>query len=56
MKIERFEDIHGWQEARILTKNIYQLTDSFPFKKDLALGSQIQRASVSIMANTWPVK
>jgi len=56
MKIDKFEDIHGWQEARILTKKIYDLTNSFPFKKDLALCSQIQKASVSIMANTRPVK
>ena len=51
MKIERFEDIQGWQEARKLTKKIYELTNSFPFKKDLGLCGQIQKASVSIMAN-----
>jgi four helix bundle protein len=51
MKIERFEDIQGWQEARKLTKEIYELTSRFPFRKDLGLCSQIQKASVSIMAN-----
>ena len=51
MKIERFEDIQGWQEARKLTKKIYELANRFPFKKDQGLCSQIQKASVSIMAN-----
>lgn len=51
MRIERFEDIQGWQEARKLAKRIYDLTNGYPFKKDLGLCSQIQRASVSIMAN-----
>jgi four helix bundle protein len=51
MKIERFEDIQGWQEARKLTKKVYELTNGFPFKKDQGLCSQIQEASVSIMAN-----
>jgi len=51
MKIERFEDIQGWQEARTLTKNTYQLTNRSPFKRDRGLCNQIQKASVSIMAN-----
>ena len=56
MKIERFEDIQAWQEARILTRKIYELTNRDHFKRDLGLSGQIQRASVSIMANAWPVK
>jgi four helix bundle protein len=51
MKIERFEDIQGWQEARLLTKKIYELANKLPFKRDRGLCSQIQQASVSIMAN-----
>jgi four helix bundle protein len=51
MKIERFEDIQGWQEARKLTKKIYELTNGTAFKKDMRLCGQIQEASVSIMAN-----
>jgi len=52
MKIERFEDIQGWQEARNLTKLVYELTKKPSFKRDRGLCSQIQGASVSIMANT----
>lgn len=51
MKIERFENIQGWQEARTLTKKIYELTSKSLFKRDRGLCNQIQGASVSIMAN-----
>ena len=51
MKIQRFEDIQSWQEARSLTKRVYGITKDLPFKRDQALCGQIQRASVSIMAN-----
>lgn len=51
MKIKRFEDIKAWQEARELTKLIYELTNSPAFSKDFGLKDQIRRASVSIMAN-----
>ncbi len=51
MAITRFEDIKGWQEARKLTHQIYQLTAQQPFRNDWGLKDQIQRASVSVMAN-----
>lgn len=51
MKIERFEDIKAWQEARDLTKQIYGVTKSYPFNKDYGLVDQIRRASISVMAN-----
>ena len=50
-KITRFEDIVAWQEARVLTKGIYQLTRHQPFAHDFGLRDQIQRASVSSMSN-----
>ena len=51
MKITRFEGIESWQEARELTKQIYLFTAAPGFSKDFGLRDQIQRASVSIMAN-----
>lgn len=51
MGIKRFEDIKAWQEARILTKEIYNKTRTEKFSRDFGLTSQIQRASVSIMNN-----
>jgi len=50
-KIERFEDIVAWQKARVLTREIYASTRAGPFTKDFGLSGQIQRASVSSMAN-----
>lgn len=48
MKIERFEDIESWKEARLLVKEVYQL---FTNVKDYGFRDQIQRASLSVMSN-----
>jgi four helix bundle protein len=50
-KIERFEDFVAWQKARVLTADIYKLTEHGRFAGDFGLKNQIQRASVSIMSN-----
>jgi four helix bundle protein len=50
-KIERFEDLIAWQKARILTRDIYQVTQQGKFARDFGLSGQIQRAAVSIMSN-----
>jgi hypothetical protein len=50
-KIEKFEDIIAWQKARVLTREIYACTKVGLFAKDYGLKDQIQRASVSSMAN-----
>ena len=47
----RLEDIQVWQKARQLTKKIYEITANGDFAKDYGLRNQIQRVSVSIMAN-----
>ena len=48
MKIENFEDIEAWKEARCLVKEVYRL---FSNNKDFAFRDQIQRASISVMTN-----
>lgn len=50
-KIERFEDLKCWQEARELVKKVYRATQEAPFAKDFDLKSQIRRASISVMNN-----
>jgi len=50
-KIERFEDIEAWKEARMLTKQIYAVTEQGRFAKDFALRDQMRRAAVSILSN-----
>lgn len=49
--IKSIEDLHVWQEARLLNKKIYQLTDNFPITEKTNLVSQLRRASLSICAN-----
>jgi len=51
MGLRRFEDIEAWKTARSLTHALYRLTSQAPFARDFGLNDQIQRASVSIMAN-----
>ena len=51
MKIEKFEDLESWKIARNLTNEIYEITGNEKFSKDYGLKEQIQRASVSVMAN-----
>ena len=51
MKIERFEDIEAWKEARALVGMVYESTNKVPFKNDWGLREQIQRAAISVMSN-----
>jgi four helix bundle protein len=48
---KRFEDIQAWQKARRVTRKIYLATARDRFARDFGLRDQIQRASISIMAN-----
>lgn len=52
MKIERFEDIKAWQEARTLAKMVYEAVKSTKgFGNDYKFREQSQSAAVSIMSN-----
>ncbi len=46
-----FERLEVWQQSMKLTKDIYQLTRTFPKEEQYGLISQLQRAAVSIPAN-----
>ena len=46
-----FEEITAWQNARILTKEIYLHSNVGKFEKDFSLKDQIRRSAVSVMAN-----
>jgi len=49
--IQRFEELVAWQKARELTREVYLVTSEGRLARDHGLAGQIQRASVSIMAN-----
>jgi four helix bundle protein len=50
-KLERFEDLKGWQKARQLANVIYDLTGDKAFARDFRLRDQIQGAAGSVMHN-----
>jgi len=51
MKIERFEDLEIWQEARELCKRIFEITSVNPFCSDFKFRDQIRSSSGSVMDN-----
>ena len=50
-KIERFEDLRCWQEARALTREVYRLAAKGTLSKDFRLRDQLTAAAVSVMTN-----
>jgi four helix bundle protein len=50
-QVKRFEDLHCWQEARCLVKEIYLIAEHGKLSKDFDTKSQIKRASLSAMNN-----
>ncbi len=51
MKIQRFEDIEAWQQARVLANLVYDATENSKFARDVGLREQIRRAAGSVMHN-----
>jgi four helix bundle protein len=47
----RFEDMEVWQKARLLTREIYAVSNMPPFNRDWRLRDQTRDASISIMSN-----
>ena len=51
MRVNNFEGLEIWQEARIISKVVFQLTNKKPFKNDFKLKNQIKGSSGSTMDN-----
>jgi four helix bundle protein len=49
--VTKIEDLLIWQEARILVKGIFVLTNQEKFSKEFALKDQIKRSAISVMSN-----
>ncbi len=49
--IKHFEDINAWQNGRLLSRQIYNLTQQKAFYKDYAIRDQIRRAAISVTSN-----
>ena len=50
-KIEKFEDMEVWKEARKVAKAVYACSRQGEFSRDFGLRDQLQRAAVSVMSN-----
>ncbi|TET31735.1 MAG: four helix bundle protein [Planctomycetota bacterium] len=50
-RIDRFEDIEAWQDARRLLRTVHDLIESTRLQKNYVLRDQITRSAVSVMAN-----
>lgn len=48
---QQFEDLHVWEDARALTREIYKVTRQRAFRQDFGLRDQITRATTSTMSN-----
>ena len=51
MDSKNFRDLRVWQLGMQLAEEVYRLSQQFPKHETYGLGSQIQRAAVSIPAN-----
>ena len=49
--VKDFEELRIWQDARVLSKEIYAITSNEAFSKDYRFCSQIRSAADSIMDN-----
>jgi four helix bundle protein len=50
-RIERFEEIQGWQKGRELCGMVYRLTSEGAFSRDYGLRDQMRRAAISVISN-----
>ena len=48
---DSFEELQAWQKARELVNEVYAISKSQAFGRDVGLRDQIRRAAVSVMSN-----
>lgn len=51
MKTYSFEKLQVWQLSKVLTKDIYLITKTYPDDEKFGLTSQLRRASISVCSN-----
>lgn len=49
--MHNYKELIFWQKARILVKEVFELTKSFPESEKYGITSQVQRSAISIPAN-----
>ena len=48
---ERFEELIAWQKARVLTRDVYRVSDGNTVARDYRYLDQLRSSAVSVMAN-----
>ena len=48
---QQFADLHVWQDARVLVREVYKVTKQRLFRQDFGLRDQITRAATYTMSN-----
>lgn len=51
MSVHNFREMVIWKDSIKMAKNIYAISSEFPVHEKYGIGSQLQRAAVSISAN-----
>ena len=51
MKGNNFRTLDVWQKARLLARDVYRVTQSFPPDERFGLTAQMRRAAISIISN-----
>jgi four helix bundle protein len=51
MRVQRFEDLFAWQQARGLVRGVYSIVRCGPARRDFGYRDQICNASISVMTN-----
>ena len=49
--MHQFKELKVWQKGRVLVKEIYQVSQSFPKEELFGVTSQMRRAAISIPSN-----
>jgi four helix bundle protein len=50
-EISSYRDLDVWKQSRLLVKNVYQLSKSFPKEEQFGLTNQLRRAAISVPSN-----
>jgi four helix bundle protein len=51
MEIKSYTELKVWQEARVIVKKIYSISQAFPKEETYGLQQQIRRCAISVPSN-----
>ena len=51
MRRSDFRDLQIWQKSRVIVRDLYRITKTYPSDERFEIVSQIRRAGISVMSN-----